>query len=513
MIVRQLVTMLSVGFDTKGADAAEKRIAGLGSKMAQLFGFWQAFSFLKETADMASGVEQTMSKLCMVFQDNRDGVLEWAKAYSDATGASEFQMRDMASTFGSMLVPTLKFDRAKAAEMSKGLSALAFDLAAINNEDPEETMQRLFSGMTGETEGVERLGIGIKAAALQEFAHARGIKKKVTAMSIAEKTELIYNKILNDTKDKTGAAAKESNTYAGRMLKLTAAWRDAKTMIGQFVMGPAMHLLTWLRDSAAWLKHWADNATHMRAAAVVLGGIMLWLGAQMLVGMLPAIIAIGALYLVVEDLIHLFSGEGRSAIGEFIDAMGGVGTAKAMVNELKTAWNELKTAVRDPDFRKWVHETFDEMIEFGRTLIAVLRLSGAAIGGVASAVTEGNQAMEDYQDGKISYEEYRNRNIAALEAPGKAINQVRDDYRSKHAKTWALPELPVVGSNPKGGNLTINISGPIPAQDELERMKRAAKEARERWRGLYDTTSSNMTKAPPKGGLFDPSTDPGIGGR
>lgn len=53
---------------------------------------------------------------------------------------------------------------------------------------------------------------------------------------------------------------------------------------------------------------------------------------------------VGLLYLVVDDLIALFSG-GDSVIGEFIDALFGVGTAKAWVEDLKKTWDELGESI------------------------------------------------------------------------------------------------------------------------------------------------------------------------
>jgi hypothetical protein len=328
VIIRELLTSMGIDFDTKGADQAEKRIDSLKGALGKLaagFSVYQAFGFLKSMVDESSAAEQALAKLNMMFGEYSGGVKAWAATTAEATGASEYQLREFAGTFGSMLVPTLKGNQKLAAEMSTTLSALAVDLAAINNEDPGQTLGRLFSGMTGETEAVERLGIGIKAAALQEFAHERGIKKKVTAMSIAEKTELIYNKILKDTKLKTGQAAAESKQYAGQMLKLSAAWRDFKTKGGDqikdlakgWVLEPLIKLTNWLKDM---VSHTSILTTLLIAGAAALTA---W-GISWVVASWPILVTVAALAVLIvalDDVMGYFTGK-RSLIGDFFSALG-----------------------------------------------------------------------------------------------------------------------------------------------------------------------------------------------
>lgn len=513
--------MLGVGFDNRGADQAEKRIAGLGQKMATLFGFWQAFDFARDTVQMASDVEQTMSKLDMVFKGQRDNVLRWAETYSAATGASEYQLREMAGTFGSMLAPTLKFDYAKAAEMSTTLSALAFDLGALNNENPQETLGRLFSGMTGETEAVERLGIGIKAAALEEFNRTRGSKKAVTQMTVAEKTELIYHKILNDTKNKVGAAAKESDSYAGKMLKLSAAWRDFKTTIGMFLIGPAARLVQYLRDTASAMTEWAKSTTHMQAAAVVLGGIMLVLGGQMLLGVLPAVLAFGAIYLVVEDLIHLFKGEGRSAIGGFLDVLGGAGTAKMLVQDLKTVWKEFADMVKDPEFKIAVRDTFADLIQAIHVMIVALRMGGTGVGTFMANWREQRRLSQQLANREITWEEYDKRTRAmpgVFDSMRGVIDQANQDTMAANNK-YLPPKLPQIGSSAGGidrhgravggGNVTFNWHGKVTLEDAQNAERLARSTLDHMWKGAFET-STPMTRRPPPD-VMDPVTDPPFG--
>jgi hypothetical protein len=328
VIIRELLTSIGIDFDKKGADEAEKKTNSLKNALESVgtvLSFGAVFSGMRTVVGMASDAEQTMSKLHMMFAENTEGVLDWADATAKATGASKYDLREFAGTMGSMLVPTLKGNRKLAAEMSTSLSALAVDLAAINNEDPKETLGRLFSGMTGETEGVERLGIGIKQAALQEFAHSKGIKTKVTAMTIAQKTELIYQKMLYDTKDKLGAAAKESKSFAGLSLRLSAAFKDAGTNLGVKLLPFANEFVSLLTRGVGVLGDWAEDTTKVSSAFAVLGSVMGVMGLRLLALNLPLIgfaIGCGLVYIAVQDLVKSFT-EGKGAVASLMEYLVG----------------------------------------------------------------------------------------------------------------------------------------------------------------------------------------------
>jgi hypothetical protein len=328
VIIRELLTSLGIDFDTKGADAAEKRIAGLKGALetvGTVLTFGGVFAGLKGLANYASDAEQTMSKLRLNFEDNTQSVLDWADATADATGESKYLLREMAGTFGSMLVPTMDFDRKKAAEMSTTLTGLAEDLAAINNEKPEETMGRLFSGMTGSSEAVERLGINIKALALEEFARTQGIAKSVKSMNVREKAELIYAKILADTRDKVGAAAKESDSYAGSMLRLGAAWRDGATTLGQKLLPHATDFVRLLTRGLGVLGEWATDTNKVSSAFAVLGGLLAAMGTRFLVANLPLLgfaLGLALITVAVNDLLTAFMDpKAKTAIGTFMDML------------------------------------------------------------------------------------------------------------------------------------------------------------------------------------------------
>jgi hypothetical protein len=99
------------------------------------------------------------------------------------------------------------------------------------------------------------------------------------------------------------------------------------------------------------------EGTHFAEIAMsALGAAALILAVKMLAGFaipiaifLTLAFIIGFVIIVVDDLITLFEG-GRSVIGEFLDAMFGVGTAEQLVRDLTEAWEGLLLAIQDVKF-------------------------------------------------------------------------------------------------------------------------------------------------------------------
>jgi hypothetical protein len=182
------------------------------------------------------------------FKEAVDGVRAWAQAAGKEVGRSQHTLEKYAGSLGAFLVPMLKGSREQAAEMSKSLSKLSVDLASFYNLADDDALARLQSGLAGETEAVRKLGVDLSEAGLQEFAHAKGITKKVQAMTMAEKIGLRYEKIFNDTTDKQGDASRTAGGYANTLKRLDETVLDLKVGIGEQLLPYAQDFLSMLNQ-------------------------------------------------------------------------------------------------------------------------------------------------------------------------------------------------------------------------------------------------------------------------
>lgn len=101
--------------------------------------------------------------------------------------------------------------------LSQGLTQVAYDIASFYNISTEEAMQKVQSGIAGEIEPMRRLGYALDQATLQRIAYAHGIDMSVSSMTAAQKTELRYVAIMEQSKNAINDMSRTINTSANQM--------------------------------------------------------------------------------------------------------------------------------------------------------------------------------------------------------------------------------------------------------------------------------------------------------
>lgn len=412
-ILRDLVAKLSLDLDKKSFKDADKaltgltdRFSGLGGKVALVAA---AFGALKLTG-FASDAQETMNVLDASFEGNTETVKDWASATADAAGRSEFQLREMASSLGAVLNPMMGRSAKVAADMSTRLSTLAVDLGSFYNRADNEALVALRAALVGEMEPLRRFGVVMHVASLEAFAMAKGIKQSFKEMTIAEKTALRYEFILDQTKLAQGDAARTADFYANSTKAVGAAFRDIATRAGQVLLPIFEKVVHVVRDGARAFAAWAKNSKILQAALIVLGAIATTVFTSIFIAALPVLIPLAKLIalvtvvtLVLNDLLMLFSGS-DSVIGSFIDAIFGPGSATSAITNLKLAfegmvmfweevmvpaWKDTFTFLRESitSVGQWFADVFTGIYKgFMRVVKAVwggIKLIGQAIGKAA----------------------------------------------------------------------------------------------------------------------------------
>src|SRR3990172_4907086 len=122
--------------------------------------------FLLDAVGSASDLSETVSKTNIVFGENADQVLGWSESAAESFGLSQSAALSAAGTYGN-LFRAMEIGESASADMSTNLVELAGDLASFNNMDPTEVLEKLRSGLSGETEPLKSLGININEALLK----------------------------------------------------------------------------------------------------------------------------------------------------------------------------------------------------------------------------------------------------------------------------------------------------------------------------------------------------------
>jgi hypothetical protein len=380
MIIRELLIRLGFDYDDrpyKKADraidqikgkmaamstAANTAFAGMGRLFAGIAGIYGA----RQLIEMSSSANETLNVLNEAFQQNSREVQEWARAFGRDVGRSEYEMRELAGTIGAVLTPMMDSNAAVSADMSKKLAQLAVDLGSFYNVADSDALAALRAALIGQAEPMYRYGVILQDATIQEYLHEKGIRKKFNTMSIAEKTALRYNFILDKTRQAQGDAKRTSDGYANAIKGVQGALKDLAIGFMSSVMPSLEKFTVKIRDDVLpVLKDIFDKTNILKAALIVLGARMLVAWAPALIPMLAVAAALAAIVLVVDEAITLFEG-GKTVIGDAIDTMFGKGATQKIVDSVNDGWKILIEEVgrADEKIKGFVEDLTDAWANF-----------------------------------------------------------------------------------------------------------------------------------------------------
>jgi len=239
-------------------DKAEKKTRGFGSVMQGVLqgvgiGLFSVatkavgsfISFTGDAINAASDLSESINKVDVVFGNQADGILEWSKNAATALGQSQGQALEALGTFGN-LFDSMGIGEESTADMSKGLVQLASDLASFNNIDPTEALEKLRSGIVGETEPLRTLGVNLSAAAVEMKALEMTGKATGKELTEQEKVAARYALIMEQTQNAQGDFARTSDGLANSQRILSAQWQDLSATVGAALLPVFAQLVTAL---------------------------------------------------------------------------------------------------------------------------------------------------------------------------------------------------------------------------------------------------------------------------
>lgn len=198
---------------------------------------------LATTIGPASDLEETTSKVSIVFGEQADAVLKFGESAAVSLGMSKNAALSAAGTYGN-LFRAMGIGEGTSADMSTNLVKLAGDLASFNNMNPTEVLDKLRSGLSGETEPLKTLGINLNQATLEAQAMKMGLIDASGELTPAAKAQAAYALILEQTSLAQGDFARTSDGLANKQRILTATVDDIKASIGTGLLPVVLKLAT-----------------------------------------------------------------------------------------------------------------------------------------------------------------------------------------------------------------------------------------------------------------------------
>lgn len=255
----------------QGLDQAEHKARGWSSRVGGILsgaaGFllkWGTIgaaavaTFAWSTANAASDLHETMSKVSVVFGDAASEILAWGQNSAASLGMSKNAALGAAGTYGN-LFRSMGITTGKSAEMSTSLVELAADLASFNNMDPTEVLDKLRSGLTGETEPLKTLGVNLNQATIEAKALQLGLWNGKGTIDAAAKAQASYALILEQTSLAQGDFARTSDGMANQQRVLGATVEDSMAAIGAAFMPIIASILPQVSAAFSGLSVWVQE--------------------------------------------------------------------------------------------------------------------------------------------------------------------------------------------------------------------------------------------------------------
>lgn len=222
-----------------------------------------ASDWVKESNDYV----ENLNLFTVAMGDAAESALEYAEAVKEAVGIDPSEwirnqgvFKQITGGFGVM--------EEKANLMSKNLTQLGYDISSFYNISIEEAMEKLQSGIAGEIEPLRRLGYAIDVATLQEVAYAHGIEQSVNTMNQAQKSQLRYLAIMEQSGNVMGDMARTVQTPAN-------ALRILNQQITQLTRALGNLLIPFLQQIIPYVQAFVEVITDAIQALALLVGFEL----------------------------------------------------------------------------------------------------------------------------------------------------------------------------------------------------------------------------------------------
>jgi len=301
-----------------GADSLSTKLADTGESLQRFgtrmtLGVTLPLALLGKVAfSAASDLNESLSKVGVVFDDNARDILRWSKTSAEAFGVSRQSALEAAGTFGN-LFRALGVGLDPATEMSKSLVGLAADLASFNNANPEDVLLALRSGLVGEAEPLRKFGVSLSAARVGAKVLELGLVDLDGSVSDAAKTQAAYAIILEDTVLAQGDFGNTSGGAAGQQRILTAQFQDTAAKLGKVLIPIFLQVAEVVSKVAAWFSGLSPTvqkfAVYAAIAVAAIGPLAAILGTLVTIAAavsLPLLAVVAAIGLVVAAAVLLW---------------------------------------------------------------------------------------------------------------------------------------------------------------------------------------------------------------
>ena len=232
-----------------------KSLAGIGAAVAAIGVSFAIGDMIKDAAKTEAAVGQ----LNRLMGDSATEFENWAKTSSASFGMSRNEAIQFGSTYAN-LISNFSSDTAQTTKYTQDLLKESAVVASATGRTMEDVMDRIRSGMLGNTEAIEDLGINVNVSmiqstkAFQQFANG----KSWDQLSFQVKQQIMYFGILEQATSKYGTELADNtqtkiNQFTASLKNLKGAFGDAFLPIVNAVLPSLTAFIQKLSEAMAFV--------------------------------------------------------------------------------------------------------------------------------------------------------------------------------------------------------------------------------------------------------------------
>ena len=252
-------------FNPAGINAAKKsfnELEGNGSKAMFLLqravlpaaaAIGSIAAVIKPAIDAASNMQESMSKVNVIFGKGAKSVNDFAATAARDLGQSKQSVLDAAGAFGTF-GKAAGLSGEDLATFSNDFTVLATDLASFNNTSPEEAVLAIGAALRGEAEPLRRFGVLLDDATLRQEALNLGISDGKKALTSSQKILAAQSAIYKQTGDAQGDFLRTSDGLANSQRSLRAEFANLQVELGMKLLPKMQEFTKQLLEISDWVK-------------------------------------------------------------------------------------------------------------------------------------------------------------------------------------------------------------------------------------------------------------------
>lgn len=255
-------TIIGAGVKAVGDSAVDmgKKVLGVMGEMVKAGAEYSAE--IAGTEFLLSNMDKTTQDLIRTNSQNAEGIGLTSKQYQD-------NATSMANFYKNMGFTVDETNNLSGASMN-----LVADLGAITDLPFEETLDRFKSGLLGNYNAFDKLGINISANTLKNSDYVKGLGKSWDQLSDNEKMTAVYEEVVRQSASATGLASQEAGQFGMQNKLLTQRVDELKGSIGEKLLPTLQPFLEKVNEVVGAVSNWVEKNPELTNAIVSIATVI-----------------------------------------------------------------------------------------------------------------------------------------------------------------------------------------------------------------------------------------------